>query len=109
MAGRPDLLILPAHAEPPVTRSPPLRIAATLLAMLSATTILSQFFRSSLNVIAPELIRDLALSPEVLGLGQFGVLSGASHHSGAGRHPVRSDRGATDRCRPCAAVGRAAR
>ena len=68
MAGRPDLLILPAHAEPPVTRSPPLRIAATLLAMLSATTILSQFFRSSLNVIAPELIRDLALSPEVLGL-----------------------------------------
>ena len=68
MAGRPGLLILPAHAEPPVTLSPPLRIAATLLAMLSATTILSQFFRSSLNVIAPELIRDLALSPEALGL-----------------------------------------
>jgi MFS family permease len=36
--------------------------------MLSATTVLSQFFRSSLNVIAPELIRDLALSPEALGL-----------------------------------------
>jgi MFS family permease len=36
--------------------------------MLSATTILSQFYRSSTNVIAPELIRDLALTPEALGL-----------------------------------------
>lgn len=48
--------------------SPPFRAAAALIAMLSATTILSQFFRSSTNVIAPELIRDLALSPEALGL-----------------------------------------
>jgi MFS family permease len=47
--------------------SPPFRAAATLIAMLSATTILSQFYRSSTNVIAPELIRDLALSPEALG------------------------------------------
>jgi MFS family permease len=39
-----------------------------LIAMLAATTILSQFFRSSTNVIAPELIRDLRLSPEALGL-----------------------------------------
>lgn len=51
-----------------VSPSPPLRAALALIAMLSATTILSQFFRSSTNVIAPELIRDLALSPEALGL-----------------------------------------
>jgi MFS family permease len=42
--------------------------AAVLIAMLSATTILSQFFRSSTNVIAPELIRDLSLTSEALGL-----------------------------------------
>jgi MFS family permease len=41
--------------------------AAVLLAMLAATTILSQFFRASTSVIGPELIRDLALSPEALG------------------------------------------
>jgi MFS family permease len=35
--------------------------------MLVATTSLSQFFRASTNVIAPELIRDLRLSPEMLG------------------------------------------
>ena len=35
--------------------------------MLAATTILSQFFRASTSVIGPELIRDLALSPEALG------------------------------------------
>lgn len=35
--------------------------------MLAATTILSQFFRASISVIAPELIRDLSLSPEALG------------------------------------------
>jgi len=35
--------------------------------MLAATTILSQFFRASTSVIAPELIRDLSLSPEALG------------------------------------------
>ena len=41
--------------------------AIGLLAMLAATTILSQFFRASTSVIGPELIRDLALSPEALG------------------------------------------
>jgi MFS family permease len=41
--------------------------AAVLLAMLAATTILSQFFRASTSVIGPELIRDLRLSPEALG------------------------------------------
>jgi MFS family permease len=35
--------------------------------MLVATTSLSQLFRASTNVIAPELIRDLALTPEMLG------------------------------------------
>lgn len=48
--------------------SPPAGAAAVLITMLSATTILSQFFRSSTAVIAPELIRDLALTPEALGL-----------------------------------------
>lgn len=38
-----------------------------LLLMLVATTGLSQLFRASTNVIAPELIRDLALSPQMLG------------------------------------------
>jgi MFS family permease len=55
-------------AEPP---APPQSIAwkaaAILLTMLAATTILSQFFRASTSVIAPELIRDLSLSPEALG------------------------------------------
>ncbi len=35
--------------------------------MLIATTSLSQFFRASTNVIAPELIRDLGLTPGMLG------------------------------------------
>ena len=54
-------------ADPPP--SPGRLSAATiaLLAMLMATTSLSQFFRASTNVIAPELIRDLGLSPEMLG------------------------------------------
>lgn len=54
-------------ADPP---QPP-RLAAgaglALLLMLVATTSLSQLFRASTNVIAPELIRDLSLSPEMLG------------------------------------------
>ena len=41
---------------------------AGLLLALALVTIVSQFFRSSLGVIAPELIRDLALSPQALGL-----------------------------------------
>ena len=43
------------------------REVVALLAMLAATAILSQFFRSSNSVIGPELIRDLSLSPEGLG------------------------------------------
>jgi MFS family permease len=41
---------------------------AGLLLGLAAVTILSQFFRSSIGVIAPELVRDLGLSPQTLGL-----------------------------------------
>jgi MFS family permease len=47
---------------------PAVSAAASLLLMLTATTALSQFYRSALNVIAPELIHELSLSPEVLGL-----------------------------------------
>lgn len=47
--------------------TPAPRQAFALIAMLIATTALSQFFRASTNVIAPELIRDLALTPEMLG------------------------------------------
>lgn len=36
--------------------------------MLSATTVLSQFFRTSVTVIAPELIVELKLTPEALGM-----------------------------------------
>lgn len=59
-----------ASNEPTKTDAadPPVRAALVLLAMLSATTILSQFYRSSTAVIAPELIRDLSLTPEQLGL-----------------------------------------
>jgi MFS family permease len=61
----------PSHAPAaePATSLPIVswRAAATLLAMLAATTILSQFFRASTSVIGPELIRDLSLSPEALG------------------------------------------
>ena len=41
--------------------------ASVLLAMLAATTILSQFFRASTSIIGPELIRDLDLSSQALG------------------------------------------
>lgn len=44
------------------------RAGITLIAMLAAITIVSQFFRVSTGVIAPELVRDLALAPEMLGL-----------------------------------------
>jgi MFS family permease len=40
----------------------------SLLAMLAFTTMLSQFFRTSLAVIAPELISDLSLDAPKLGL-----------------------------------------
>lgn len=52
---------------PPQPTAPTLAAALALLVMLTATTSLSQFFRASTSVIAPELIRDLALSPEMLG------------------------------------------
>jgi predicted MFS family arabinose efflux permease len=42
-------------------------LRARLLVALAAATIASQFLRSSSGVIAPELVRDLALSPEMLG------------------------------------------
>jgi MFS family permease len=62
-----------AAGDPPagdfiVTSNPPARAAAILIVMLSATTILSQFFRSTLTVIAPELIVELKLTSEALGL-----------------------------------------
>ena len=47
---------------------------AGLLVGLGLIAMVSQFFRSSLGVIAPELVRDLALSPQTLGLA---VLTGA--------------------------------
>jgi MFS family permease len=42
--------------------------ALALLSMLAFTTLLSQFFRTSLAVIAPELIQDLGLTASTLGL-----------------------------------------
>jgi predicted MFS family arabinose efflux permease len=38
------------------------------LVAVTAATVASQFFRSSTSVLGPELMRDLALSPEALGL-----------------------------------------
>ncbi len=46
-----------------------------LVALLAATTILSQFFRTALAVIAPELIGDLGLSPRMLGLANGGFFA----------------------------------
>jgi predicted MFS family arabinose efflux permease len=47
----------------PTTSRAPLVLFAIIL-----ITVLSQFFRASVGVLAPEIIRDLALSPEALGL-----------------------------------------
>ena len=41
---------------------------AGLLIGLALIAIVSQFFRSSIGVIAPELVRDLSLAPQTLGL-----------------------------------------
>jgi MFS family permease len=41
--------------------------AALLIAMLAASTILSQFFRASITILAPELIRDLNLTSKEFG------------------------------------------
>ncbi len=43
-------------------------VAVALLAMLAATAILAQFFRTSTAILGPELIRDLSLSSEAFGL-----------------------------------------
>lgn len=48
---------------------------AVLVAMLTMTTLLSQFWRTALAVIAPELIRDLDLSPRMLGLANGGFFA----------------------------------
>jgi MFS family permease len=58
---------MPSPAEDQPDHAPPFGAAALLLVLLVATTSLSQFFRASTNVIAPELIRDLKLTPEMLG------------------------------------------
>jgi MFS family permease len=65
-----------SHAEPiTASTAPPVvssRDVLLLVLLLAATTILSQFFRTALAVIAPELIRDLDLSPRMLGLANGG-------------------------------------
>ncbi len=43
------------------------RAAARIVASLCAAFVVSQFYRSSTAVIAPELIRDVGLSAEALG------------------------------------------
>lgn len=45
-----------------------LSVAIRILATLCAAYIVSQFFRSSTAVIAPDLVRDIGFSPESLGL-----------------------------------------
>ena len=57
----------PSPNTPAAEASLSRRSGAALLTMLVATTSLSQFFRASTNVIAPELIHDLSLTPEMLG------------------------------------------
>jgi predicted MFS family arabinose efflux permease len=56
------------------------RARLRLIALLAAVTSLSQFFRASSGAIAPELIRELALSPELLGLasGAFFIALGVA-------------------------------
>ena len=53
---------------------------AGLIAGLAMVAIVSQFFRSSVAVIAPELIQELGLSPQALGLagGMFFLALGVS-------------------------------
>ncbi len=50
-----------------MTTDTPMRSLAPLFAVLIATGSLSQFYRTSNAVIAPELIRDLGLSSQMLG------------------------------------------
>lgn len=61
---------------PPIQRSNPLTVTFNMKSMsgaitfvtLAAILVLSQFFRASIGVIAPELARDVGLTPEALGL-----------------------------------------
>jgi MFS family permease len=48
--------------------SEPVGPGLRIVVLLSALTAVSQFYRASLSAIAPELSRDLALSPEALGM-----------------------------------------
>lgn len=60
-----------------LTASTPAALPATrLIAVLAGLTLVSQFHRSSLSVIAPELVADLALTPRTLGMagGAFFVV-----------------------------------
>ena len=50
--------------------------AAILVGMVSASTILSQFFRASTAVLGPELIRELSLSSEALGFANGAFFMG---------------------------------
>ena len=70
MPGQPGGLRSGAAGGAPDSGHDPLPLGAVLalFAMLSATTILSQFLRFSTGIIAPELVRELTLSPEMLGL-----------------------------------------
>lgn len=47
---------------------PPLSVAVPLLGSLSAVFIMSQFYRSTIAVIAPDLVREMPMSAETLGL-----------------------------------------
>src|SRR5882762_1389708 len=71
---------MPGDISAGATRASETRARAILIAMLAAVTSLSQFFRASGGVIAPELIRDLGLSPELLGLasGAFFIALGVA-------------------------------
>lgn len=51
------------------------RVVLVLVLMLALTTILSQFFRSALAVIAPELTSELGLTPVSLGLANGGFFA----------------------------------
>lgn len=74
---------MPSAPPSQLTAAPPSTLAAVisgrdigiLILLLASTTILSQFFRSALAVIAPELIHDLALSPRMLGLANGGFFA----------------------------------
>src|SRR5690348_15846348 len=50
------------YSPPAFSRAPRVLFAVILI------TAISQFFRASAGVLAPEITRDLALSPEALGL-----------------------------------------